>query len=128
MSTLRIASIVMALGVVLGAFGAHSLEELIEPKQLKAWNTAILYQFIHGIGLLGIFLLQTRESINIKLLATAQKLMLAGIILFSGSIYFLATRSLMGVELSWLGPLTPIGGIMFISSWIVLAFAATKSK
>ena len=128
MSKLGIAVIILATGVVLGAFGAHSLENHIEPNQLKAWNTAVQYQFIHGLGYLALCILYAQTDINKKLIVIAQKLMLAGIILFSGSIYFLATQNIIGANLSWLGPVTPIGGILFISSWVVLVFAAGKSK
>lgn len=128
MTKIGIAGVILATGVVLGAFGAHSLENHIEPNQLKAWNTAVQYQFIHGLGFLILSILHSQTDINKKLIVIAQKLMLAGIVLFSGSIYFLATQNLIGANLSWLGPITPVGGILFISSWIILVFAAGKSK
>ncbi|MDX1489574.1 MAG: DUF423 domain-containing protein [Acidiferrobacterales bacterium] len=107
----------LALGVILGAFGAHALEDRLAAAQQDTWETAVRYHFYHGLGALLIALLaQHRTS---RLFVLAIRLHLAGILLFSGSLYLLATQSVLGADLSWLGPVTPLGGLAFVAGWIV---------
>lgn len=111
-----------ALAVALGAFGAHALEEKLSERYLAIWETAVQYQMFHAIGLLIIGVLAGTTMLN----ATAQVnwagyLILAGIIIFSGSLYVL---SLSGIGV--LGAITPIGGVLFIAGWITLIIAAVK--
>ena len=113
-----IAAILGAVAVVLGAFAAHSLKSQLEPPSLAAFETGVRYHFIHVLVLMftGTIIQEN------KMLILAEKFILAGIVLFSGSLYLLSTSTLWAESsLSWLGPVTPIGGICFIIGWIFLA-------
>ncbi len=120
------ASLFGVLAVIAGAFGAHALADSLSPKQLDVWHTAVQYQFYHVFALLFLSLL-TRFKNNMVL--TTYYLFTFGIILFSGSLYLLACRNLLGW--SWLhmvGPVTPVGGLLFIAGWVTLAIAGYKNK
>ena len=111
--------------VILGAMGAHALKPHLQPEQLMSFETAVRYQFYHGIALL--LLAALSSNLEPKFLSYAFRLFCVGILLFSGSIYLLALRDLIGLSsYKWLGPITPIGGICFIAGWI-LFFMASKS-
>lgn len=115
------------LAVLLGAFGAHGLRSKISPDQLESFETGVKYQFIHALALLILGLLTERLPAGGA--RWAYYLFTIGIILFSGSIYLLSTRDLLGIA-SWksfLGPITPIGGLCLICGWIALFIAANRS-
>ena len=114
-------ALVLMIAVGTGAFGAHALRQITSPAMLSVWQTAVLYQLIHGLGLLAIAVLLPRFSS--RLLPAAAWLMLIGVLLFSGSLYVLV---LSGVH--WLGAVTPIGGTAFIVSWLLVALAALRSR
>jgi uncharacterized membrane protein YgdD (TMEM256/DUF423 family) len=110
------------LAVILGAFGAHALKEKLSEKYLAIWETAVQYQMFHAIGLIVIGILMSSSLLGpISQLNWAGWLLLAGIIIFSGSLYVL---SITGIGI--LGAITPIGGVAFIVGWIMLIVAATK--
>ena len=114
-----------ALAVVLGAFGAHLLAEQLPMKQLSSYKTGVLYHFIHVIAALGVLNIVKQKSS--KALRITVILFLSGIVLFSGSIYLLATRDVIGLSnYKWLGPITPIGGVLFIAGWINAAIYFLK--
>jgi len=121
------ASILGALAVIAGAFGAHGLEGTLTPKNLEIWHTGVEYQFYH-VAALGI--LSTLTRYRIKIVQHCYYLFLGGVILFSGSLYLLACDK--QINISWLdsvmGPITPIGGLFMIAGWVTLAVAATKIK
>jgi len=125
---IRTGFILLALSVILGAFGAHSLENYLQPEQLKAWNTAVQYQVYHALGILILALFADKVFIKKERIRYAQIFLFVGIVLFSGSLYFLSTRSMIGVNLSWLGPITPLGGVCFIAGWVMATFALFKEK
>jgi len=108
------------LAVILGAFGAHALRAKVPADLLAVYNTGVQYHFWHALGLLaiGLVALHLRDS---ALLAWAGWLMLAGIVLFSGSLYVLAVT---GVR--WLGAVTPFGGTAFIAAWALFAWAVVR--
>lgn len=111
------------LSVAFGAFGAHMLEGRVADKYLDTWQTAVQYQMFHSIGLIVIAVLMSTALIGpLGSLSWAGYLMLAGIIIFSGSLYIL---SLTGISI--LGAITPIGGVAFIAGWIMLIVAAAKA-
>ena len=110
------------LAVTFGAFGAHALKEKLSEKYLAIWETAVQYQMYHSIGLIVIGILMSPSIIgHVSQLNWAGYLMLAGIIVFSGSLYVL---SLSGIGI--LGAITPIGGVMFLGAWIMLIVAVVK--
>ena len=125
MKFIRIAAILGALTVALGAFGAHSLKALLSSEQLQVFETGVRYQFYHTLALLftGLF------GINYpsKALNMASGSFIAGICCFSGSLYLLSIRSVIGMEnLTLIGPVTPIGGLFFIIGWIYVFLAVKK--
>lgn len=121
-----------AIAVSLGALGAHALKNqlpsgLITVDQLNGFDTAVRYQMYHVLAMLAVIILQ-KENSN-KLLRLANTFFLLGIILFSGSLYFLCTRNLLGADwLKFLGPVTPLGGLFFVGGWILLATSAIKKS
>lgn len=109
-----------ALAVALGAFGAHGLEGKISDKYLEVWKTGVQYHMFHAIGLFVVALLLAKAPQS-SFLSTSGWLMMAGIILFSGSLYVL---SISGIKV--LGAITPLGGVAFITAWILIVIAALK--
>ena len=120
------ASALMAIAVCFGALGAHALKKVLTADSLAAWETGVRYQLIHGLAIL--IIASGNHLFESKRIALVLKLFIAGIILFSGSIYLLSTQSLSGLSVSWLGPMTPIGGLLMISGWIMLFLQMLKSK
>lgn len=110
------------VAVGFGAFGAHGLKPKLSPSLMSAFETAVQYQFYHTLAIFGLALLLQRHGERILLLA-AGYLFMAGIVLFSGSLYFLA---LGGPR--WLGPVTPIGGLTFLLAWSVLFIAILRYR
>jgi uncharacterized membrane protein YgdD (TMEM256/DUF423 family) len=118
---LLIVGILGATAVALGALGAHALKEVLNPTQLESFKTGVLYHILHTLFLGFVFLLYLNNTS--KRLKLIFNLVFWGIILFSGSIYFLNLRYILNAEfLKFLGPITPIGGVLFIAGWILLAF------
>ena len=115
-----LAALNMMIAVGAGAFGAHGLKNILTPDMLAVWHTAVTYQVMHALGMFAIALLMPR--LGQPLLGMAGAVMLAGIVVFSGSLYTLA---LSGVRM--LGAITPIGGVAFLAGWLCLAWAALKS-
>jgi len=114
------------MAVVLGAFAAHTLNGLIAEKSIAAFQTAVRYQFFHGIGICIAAILF--YLFKVKHYKTAARIHLIGIILFSGSIYLLSLKEILPFSVSWAGPLTPIGGLFFIAGWVILIIATIKIK
>jgi len=116
-----------ALAVVLGAFGAHALKDLLNEQQMHTYETAVQYHFYHSIALAITGLLQL--NISNKWTAYAGKLFIAGLLLFSGSLYLMSFLNAASVEgVKWLGAITPLGGVSFIAGWICLFLSVTKPK
>lgn len=114
-----------ALAVVLGAFGAHSLKTLISSSALEIWQKGVEYQFYHVFALL---YLSTFARYKNKLIGFAFVFFTLGIVLFSGSLYVLALKDAYHLSVSFIGPITPVGGLCFILGWISLFLAALKDK
>ncbi len=107
------------LSVVFGAFGAHALEEKLSPKMLDTFEVAVRYQMYHGIGLILVAwaLSQWQNSLT----TAAGWCFIAGILIFSGSLYIYSLTNI-----SWLGAITPIGGLAFIAGWGCLIITAFR--
>jgi len=119
-----VAAISGALAVAAGAFGAHGLREKVTPDQLNAWTTACQYHLVHSVVLLALALYASGAASGAasggdKAIRIPAWLFLTGMLLFSGSIYALV---LTGQR--WLGPITPMGGLLLIAGWISLIFVA----
>lgn len=114
-------AIALALGVAFGAFGAHAVKGRISAESFAIYQTAVQYHFWHALGLLGVGVLMAQWP-TAHSLAWSAWLLIAGMFLFSGSLYALA---LSGA--SWLGMLTPIGGMAFIAAWTIVAWVALKT-
>jgi len=109
-AALRIAAVLGSLGVILGAFGAHGLKELLVRNEAATiWEKAVFYHLIHAVML---FILGGRSPMQ----SGPWLSFLAGIVLFSGSLYLLALT-----KIHWLGAITPLGGLSFLVGWLWLA-------
>ena len=121
-----------AISVALGALGAHALkakvaEGLMTADQLAGFDTAARYQMYHALAMLAVVLIAREKPSTV--LTWAYRCFFIGIILFSGSLYFLTTRNLMGIDgLRVLGPVTPLGGLFFIAGWLLLAVQGLKKS
>jgi uncharacterized membrane protein YgdD (TMEM256/DUF423 family) len=121
-----------ATAVALGALGAHALKNqlpggLITIDQLNGFDTAVKYQMYHTLAMMLVVLFNRKFS-NI-FFKRAYYLFLSGIVLFSGSLYLLCTRGLTGLSgVTFLGPVTPVGGLLFVGGWICLCFAVYKKS
>jgi uncharacterized membrane protein YgdD (TMEM256/DUF423 family) len=114
-----------ALGVALGAFGTHTLRSLVDEKVLQAYNTGVQYHFYHTLALLFVALYQLQKPS--KWVSRAGWFFITGIGLFAGSLYGMTFCKAAGLEgVSWLGAITPFGGVCFIAGWICLLVAATS--
>ena len=114
---ISIAALNMAIAVALGAFGAHSLKAIVSTQQLEWWQTATLYWFIHGLGLLLVGIL---IRLNYATQTTAW-LLQVGVIIFAGSLYAMT----LGAP-RWFGAITPIGGVLMIAGWLWLAVTTSR--
>ena len=122
---IKVAILFCTTSVVLGAFGAHLLKDLLTEHQLSSFQTGIRYQMFHGLSIL---ILALNKNYFTEKLNKVLQLMSVGIILFSLSIYLLNLQELLELPLSFLGPVTPLGGLFLIASWILLFFNVKKNK
>lgn len=117
---LTIGAVLAGLAVVLGAFGAHMLEGQVSADRLATFETAVQYQMYHALGLMIVGWIARSGTMAIT---TAGYCFLAGILIFSGSLYLLVLT-----DTGWLGAITPIGGLAFIAGWILLAMKLLPAK
>ena len=111
-------AVLMAIGVMLGAFGAHVLQAQLVPRQFASFQTGTYYQVVHALGLVIVGIVARVTGAGAALRWSA-RLMLAGIALFSGSIYLMTAGAPR-----WLGMVAPIGGVSFMAAWALLAWHA----
>ena len=119
------AAIFGMIAIILGAFGAHALKKVLSLEQLSTFETGVRYQMYHAIFLLFIGLL---NDLSQKAKKTIYFLVLFGVILFSGSIYLLATNDLTSFDFKAIGFVTPIGGLLLILAWGVLLLNIINKK
>ncbi|MBP9140076.1 MAG: DUF423 domain-containing protein [Chitinophagales bacterium] len=107
------------LAVCLGAFGAHGLKNLISADYIIIYQKGVDYQFYHAFALIGLGLWSANNPFSQKWVKFAHRCFIAGILCFSGSLYLLACREVLGIAnfTSFIGPVTPIGGLLFIAGW-----------
>ena len=119
MNWMTVGALFAFFGVALGAFGAHSLRTRITPRDLEIFEVAVRYQLYHALAILITGLTLWWRGLDVsRLLTLAPWLFAAGIVIFSGSLYLLV---LTGKR--WLGAVTPIGGVLFLAGWFLLALA-----
>jgi uncharacterized membrane protein YgdD (TMEM256/DUF423 family) len=124
----KVISTAAALGmiaIVLGAFGAHALKKVLGAEQLATFETGVKYQMYHALLLLFV---GTSQSLSEKMKKTILYLVLAGVLLFSGSIYLLATDELIAFDAKAIGFVTPIGGLLLIIAWFCLFIDFIRKK
>lgn len=120
------AALMAAIAVVLGAFGAHGLKKVLDASELEIWAKGVEYQFYHAFALLFLSQWKTEQK---KLQNLAYWFFSLGILFFSGSLYLLSTRILLDLSfVRFIGPVTPVGGLLFILGWCSLFLAALRSK
>ncbi len=117
MNWTAVAAIALALAVALGAFGAHGLKDRLDAYRMGVYEKAVFYHFVHALGLLAVSILTKAGVLGRPEVSWVCTLLLAGIFLFSGSLYALAISGFRG-----LGAVTPFGGLCFIAGWTLLAW------
>jgi uncharacterized membrane protein YgdD (TMEM256/DUF423 family) len=123
---LILGTLLAGLGVILGAFGAHGLKKILPPESVASYQTGVQYQMYHAFALLIVGVLSNRMPGSF--LNWAGIFFVAGIVLFSGSLYLMASLKAMDkIGISGIGIITPIGGILFIIAWILLLISIAKS-
>ena len=123
--TLIMGAVYGLLSVILGAFGAHALKKVLSVEKLQSFETGVKYQMYSALFLLIVGYILKFESPSEKWISI---LMIAGTFLFSMSIYFLSFSEVWNTNLKFLGPITPIGGLLMIISWTMLIFYFVKTK
>lgn len=113
------------LAIILGAFGAHALKKTLSVEQLQSFEVGVRYQMYHALFLLFI---GTFAFLDEKQRMVIFWLTISGVLLFSGSIYLLATNGITNLKTKFLGPITPIGGFLLISAWSYLFYAILSKK
>ena len=116
-SIVRMAAVLAFLGVALGAFGAHGLEDILkENERVATWDTAVLYHLVHAVALLGVGVLSRSPKVTVYAF-------LIGVIIFSGSLYILSVTNI-----TKFGAITPIGGLAFLIGWAALVVRPGTGK
>lgn len=118
-------SVLGILGIILGAFAAHGLEKLVDSDAIKSFETGVRYQMYHAFLLL---ILGSTSFISLKMKKIIFYLVLIGLILFSGSIYGLATNELSSFDFKTIAMITPLGGLSLIIAWVVMLIGILKTK
>ena len=116
-------SIFMFLGVLFGALGSHALKARLTPDALQSYMIAIRYMLFHGVAILALVSLPFLDEVSKGRIAF---LLVAGVIVFSGSIMVLSTKAMHQLNVSWLGPITPLGGLLLLAGWGYLIFLLGK--
>jgi uncharacterized membrane protein YgdD (TMEM256/DUF423 family) len=120
------ASVFGLIAVVFGAFGAHSLKAQIDTSALAIWSKGVEYQFYHVFALL---FLAVVPGFTSRYVSLAYWFFTLGILFFSGSLYLLATREILHLSfVNYIGPVTPVGGLMFILGWVCVFLSALREK
>lgn len=123
---LSVAALLGAASVALGAFGAHALKAILDTDTLAIYETAVRYQFYHVFALLAAGILY--NFFPGKFIKAAGRLFIAGIILFSGSLYALVfIKNAANASLYWVGAITPVGGLCFIAGWVCMALGVIRT-
>ena len=124
-NSITLGALLMSLAVVLGAFGSHGLKNIVSNYSVEIYNKAVYYQVIHSLGILVTAIILKDE----KSLRILRILFLTGIVGVSGSLYMLTFADMLPHTLKQVvGPITPIGGVFFVASWVYFAMAFRKQS
>ena len=115
-------ALLTALGIIIGAFGAHALKGSITEYGAEVFKTASLYHLVHGVGIIALAALGSAGAVPYRIVQRAVPFFVLGILVFCGSLYLLAIT-----EIRWLGAITPLGGVSFIVGWLLLGFGTLCS-
>lgn len=118
-------AILLLIAIILGAFGAHKLEKLVSPESVQTFEVGVRYQFYTAFSLLILGVSADKFKFSLNLVAL---LLFLGMVLFSVSIYFLSLKGYFQKELKFLGPITPIGGLLMIVGWLVFILKLIRNK
>ena len=124
-SILVAGTILGILGIILGAFGAHGLEKLVDADAVNRFETGVRYQIYHAFFLL---IVGGTSFVNLKTKKIIFYLVIIGVLFFSGSIYGLATNELSGFDFKTIAMITPLGGLLLILSWVMVLIGIIKNK
>lgn len=113
-------------GIILGALGAHALKTLLNEQQIDSFKTGVFYQLLHSAIFIS-FGLSSQSFHQNKTFKAGTTMALTGVLLFSASIYLLSISAVYDISLQWLGPVTPLGGLLMIAGWLVV-FASVLKK
>ncbi len=113
-------------GIAFGALGAHALKQILEPEQLQSFETGVRYQMYHALFLLALGILNQQKRITNTTWIIS--ITVVGIFFFSFSIYLLNLQDYLGVSLRFLGPITPIGGLLLMCAWLLLLIGVNKAR
>lgn len=108
--------VLIVFSIIFGAFGAHALKELVSDEKLISFETGVRYQMYHGIAFMIIGILEGHYSVS----KWGKRILLTGVLLFSVSIYLLSLQETISIQLTFLGPFTPVGGVLMIAGWVIL--------
>ena len=124
-SIVIIGIVMLVIAIVLGAFGAHALKEHLTLEKLNTFEVGVRYQVYHGLAFLILGFSADKFQFSLKL---PIRLIFVGVLMFSVSIYFLAIQEILGVSIKFLGPITPLGGLLIITGWILFLIKIMRSK
>ena len=117
-------SVFIFLGVALGALGSHALSGKITPEAIQSYMISIRYMLFHGLAL---FFLSAFPFIEVPQKERIALFLVIGVFVFSGSILLLSTKAIHGLNISWLGPVTPMGGLLLLGAWAYVSFLLGKA-
>ena len=119
------ACLLAILAIALGAFGAHGLKPLISADSLAAFQTGVTYQMYHALAVLALALI---PGLGLQKVKMVFRIFVLGIFFFCGSLYILALKTVLPFSVSFLAPVTPVGGLLLISGWALLTYSVVKMK
>jgi uncharacterized membrane protein YgdD (TMEM256/DUF423 family) len=119
------ACLLAILAIALGAFGAHGLKPLISADSLAVFQTGVTYQMYHALAVLALALI---PGLGLQKVKMVFRIFVLGIFFFCGSLYILALKTVLPFSVSFLAPVTPVGGLLLISGWALLTYSVVKMK